>query len=52
MNRGDVVSVYADLDGKCRQGLIKPYDGQKVFLGNGVSVLDRRDIFCSQQNVR
>ena len=52
IGRGDVVSVYADLEGKCRRGLTKPYDGQKVFVGNGVAVLDRKDIFCSQQNVR
>lgn len=52
IERGDLVSVYADLEGKCRKGLTKPYDGQKVFVGNGTAVLARKEIFCSQQNVR
>ena len=46
------MSVYADLEGKCRKGLTKPYDGQKVFVGSGTAVLARKEIFCSQQNVR
>ena len=52
IDRGDVVSVYCDLENKCRKGLIKPFDGQKVFLGNGIAVLARKEIFCSEQNVR
>ena len=52
IDRGDVVSVYCDLENKCRKGLIKPFDGQKVFLGNGIAVLARKEIFCSDQNVR
>ena len=32
IERGDLVSVYADLEGKCRKGLTKPYDGQKCLL--------------------
>lgn len=52
IKKGDLVSVYADLYGKCRKGLTKPFDGPKLFLGNGISFLDRRDIFCSQQNFR
>jgi len=51
IERGDLVSVYADLEGKCRKGLTKPYDGQKLFVGNGTAVLARKEIFCSQQNV-
>ncbi|KAL9971447.1 hypothetical protein ACROYT_G023969 [Oculina patagonica] len=51
IDRGDVVSVYADLDGKCRKGLTKQYDGKKLFVGNGTAVLARKDIFCSQQNM-
>ena len=46
------MSVFADLEGKCRKGLTKPYDGQKVFVGNGVAVLARKDIFCPEQNIR
>ena len=52
IDRGDVVSVYCDLENKCRKGLIKPFDGQKVFLGNGIAALARKEIFCSEQNVR
>ncbi|XP_020626279.1 putative methyltransferase NSUN6 isoform X2 [Orbicella faveolata] len=51
IERGDLVSAFADLEGKCRKGLTKPYDGQKVFVGNGTAVLARKEIFCSQQNV-
>ncbi|XP_067049452.1 tRNA (cytosine(72)-C(5))-methyltransferase NSUN6-like isoform X2 [Acropora muricata] len=52
IKRGDLVSVYADLYGKCRKGVTKPFDGQKLFLGNGISLFDRRDVFCSQNNFR
>ena len=52
IKRGDLVSVYADLYGKCRKGLTKPFDGQKLFLGNGISLFDRRDVFCCQNNFR
>ena len=52
INRGDVVSVYCDLENKCRKGLIKPFSGQKVFLGNGIAALARKEIFCSDQSVR
>ena len=46
------MSVYCDLEDKCRKGLIKPFDGQKVFLGNGIAVFARKEIFCSEQNMR
>ena len=52
IDRGDVVSVYCDLEKKCRKGLIKPFDGQKVFVGNGIAALARKEIFCSKQNIR
>ena len=52
IDRGDVVSVYCDLESKCRKGLIKPFDGRKVFLGNGIAALARKEIFCSEQNIR
>ena len=52
IEKGDEVSVYADLDGKCHRGLVKPFDGRKVFVGNGNAVLARNDIFCFHQNVR
>lgn len=51
MEGGDTVSVYADLEGKCRKGLTKHYNGKRVFLGNGIAVLARKDLFCSQEHV-
>ncbi|XP_070566096.1 tRNA (cytosine(72)-C(5))-methyltransferase NSUN6-like [Ptychodera flava] len=42
---GDKLSVYADMDGSCRKGLTKPYEGNKVFLGNGIAQVSRADIF-------
>lgn len=44
MKAGDVVSVYSDIKGKCKKGA-KEFDGTKVFLGNGISELSRKDIF-------
>ncbi|KAM8802327.1 tRNA (cytosine(72)-C(5))-methyltransferase NSUN6 isoform 1-T1 [Rhynchonycteris naso] len=44
MKAGDVVSVYSDIEGKCKKGA-KEFDGTKVFLGNGISQLSRKEIF-------
>ena len=52
MQQGDTVSVYADLDNKCRKGLTKPYLGKKLFIGNGYAMLSRSDIFCDNLNAR
>ncbi|XP_059172386.1 tRNA (cytosine(72)-C(5))-methyltransferase NSUN6-like [Physella acuta] len=41
---GDLVSVYADLDGKCLKGRASVYDGQKLHVGNGVSQVARSDV--------
>jgi len=41
---GDLVSVYSDIEGKCKRGA-KEFEGVKVFLGNGISELSRSDIF-------
>lgn len=49
MQPGDVVSLYADLNGLCRRGLVKPFDGPKCFLGNGRACISRHDIFSSEQ---
>ncbi|XP_048163426.1 tRNA (cytosine(72)-C(5))-methyltransferase NSUN6-like isoform X2 [Corvus hawaiiensis] len=43
---GDLVSVYSDIEGKCKRGA-KEFDGVKVFLGNGISELSRSEIFSS-----
>ncbi|XP_025871579.1 tRNA (cytosine(72)-C(5))-methyltransferase NSUN6 isoform X1 [Vulpes vulpes] len=44
MKAGDVTSVYSDIKGKCKKGA-KEFDGTKVFLGNGISELSRKEIF-------
>ena len=46
------MSVFADVEGQCRKGLTKPYNGKKIFLGNGRAVLTRNDIFCSGNQTR
>ncbi|NWY15980.1 NOP2 methyltransferase, partial [Aphelocoma coerulescens] len=43
---GDLVSVYSDIEGKCKRGA-KEFNGVKVFLGNGISELSRSEIFSS-----
>ncbi|XP_068898040.1 tRNA (cytosine(72)-C(5))-methyltransferase NSUN6 isoform X2 [Tenebrio molitor] len=43
---GDHVSVYADVTKKCKKGLPKIYNDEKVFLGNGVVKMDRKQLFC------
>ncbi|XP_042713446.2 tRNA (cytosine(72)-C(5))-methyltransferase NSUN6 isoform X1 [Chrysemys picta bellii] len=46
MKAGDVVSVYSDIEGKCKRGA-KEFLGTKVFIGNGISELSRSEIFSS-----
>ncbi|XP_042560273.1 tRNA (cytosine(72)-C(5))-methyltransferase NSUN6 [Clupea harengus] len=43
---GDVVSVFSDVESRCTRGA-KSFEGQKVFLGNGVCEMSRSDVFCS-----
>ncbi|XP_027632038.1 putative methyltransferase NSUN6 isoform X1 [Tupaia chinensis] len=44
MKAGDVISVYSDINGRCKKGA-KEFDGTKVFLGNGISEVSRKEIF-------
>nr|XP_033787194.1 tRNA (cytosine(72)-C(5))-methyltransferase NSUN6 isoform X2 [Geotrypetes seraphini] len=46
MKAGDVVSVYSDVEGKCKRGA-KKFDGVKVYVGNGIAELSRSEIFSS-----
>uniref|UniRef100_A0A8C6YSY3 NOP2/Sun RNA methyltransferase 6 n=1 Tax=Nothoprocta perdicaria TaxID=30464 RepID=A0A8C6YSY3_NOTPE len=46
LKAGDLVSVYSDIEGKCKRGA-KEFGGIKVFLGNGISELSRNEIFGS-----
>jgi hypothetical protein len=47
MKRGDIVSVYSDVDGQCRRGLTKPFPGRKIFVGNGRAKMARTELFCT-----
>ncbi|KAF6131823.1 NOP2/Sun RNA methyltransferase 6 [Phyllostomus discolor] len=51
MKAGDVVSVYSDIKGKCKKGA-KEFDGTKVFLGNGISELSRKEIFSGPPELK
>lgn len=42
---GQRVSVWADLEGKCRRGQTTPYIGRRCHVGNGISRVDRREFF-------
>ncbi|XP_047611475.1 tRNA (cytosine(72)-C(5))-methyltransferase NSUN6 isoform X3 [Phacochoerus africanus] len=51
MKGGDTVSVYSDIKGKCKKGA-KEFDGTKVFLGNGISELSRKEIFSGLPDLK
>ncbi|KAL1006840.1 hypothetical protein UPYG_G00077850 [Umbra pygmaea] len=51
MKKGDMVSVFSDLEGKCTRGN-KDFQGKRVFVGNGVAEMDRSNIFCSDEPVK
>jgi len=42
---GDKVSVFADLKGQCKRGFTQKYLGPTYFVGNGILVQDRKDLF-------
>lgn len=52
MKAGDVVSVYSDIEGKCKRGALEFLDSKKVFIGNGTSELSRKDIFNSSSPLK
>ncbi|CAL8292224.1 unnamed protein product [Lota lota] len=47
MKPGDTVSVFSDVDGRCTRGS-KLFQGNKVFVGNGVSEMHRATIFAQE----
>lgn len=47
MKVGDVVSVFSDINGRCTRGATS-FNGNKVFVGNGVAEMDRTAIFCTE----
>lgn len=42
------VSVFVDIDGKCLRGRTTSYDGQRIFVGCGVSQVSRNQVFCNK----
>ncbi|XP_056318424.1 tRNA (cytosine(72)-C(5))-methyltransferase NSUN6 isoform X1 [Danio aesculapii] len=48
MKAGDVVSVFSDVEGKCTRGATE-FNGKKVFVGNGVSEVNRSELFSSDK---
>lgn len=52
MQRGDKVSVYADIDEKCLRGFTQTYQGDKMFVGNGVAQISRAELFAGNNKPR
>ncbi len=50
--KGDKVSVFVDIHGKCRRGLIQRFKGDKSFLGNGCAAMSRKDLFVGNSSPR
>lgn len=45
------ISVYADLAKRCKRGYHKYYDNpMKIFVGNGVAKMNRRQLFNGDMN--
>ncbi|XP_063308578.1 tRNA (cytosine(72)-C(5))-methyltransferase NSUN6 isoform X2 [Pelobates fuscus] len=51
MKSDNEVSVYSDIEGKCKRGA-KEFLGTKIFIGNGISELSRKEIFCSNVPIK
>ncbi|KAI0227029.1 tRNA (cytosine(72)-C(5))-methyltransferase NSUN6 [Lamellibrachia satsuma] len=52
MCQGDKVSVYADVEGGCKRGFVKQFDGATVFVGNGIAEISRQHLFCTTEKIR
>lgn len=39
------MSVFADIEGRCLRGWSRPFTYRAVFVGNGVLLRTRRDLF-------
>ncbi|KAK7109720.1 tRNA (cytosine(72)-C(5))-methyltransferase NSUN6-like [Littorina saxatilis] len=47
MQAGSKVQVMCDLDGKCLRGFTQPYQGKKLYVGTGVALVSREEVFCA-----
>ena len=52
LRKGECVSVYADLDNRCKRGLVIEYEGSTQFVGNGITEMSRRELFGSEAKNR
>lgn len=52
VERGDLVSLYVDVEGRCRKGLLKQFQGIKLYVGNGLAQVSRRDMFVNDVPLR
>ena len=52
IKKGDNVSVYADLEKKCCRGYTKKFTERKFFIGNGVCLYDRNEMFESNAKLK
>lgn len=48
MQAGDKVSVYADVRKACLKGQTQPFTGTKLYLGNGVALLSRKQLYVDK----
>ena len=42
---GDLVAVFADVNGECCKGKCDRFEGERVFVGNGRFVMERLEVF-------
>lgn len=50
---GEEVSIYADLSGKCKKGLIKCDEVvEKLYIGNGIAKMQRYQLFGNDPKPR
>lgn len=47
VKKGDQVSVYVDLNGKCLKGLMQTFQGDRLFIANGVCMVNRKEVFST-----
>jgi len=52
-SEGDIVSIYADIGGVSKRGWTQKLDQKyRVFVGNGVLLMGRKQIFCENGMIR
>ncbi|XP_071446036.1 tRNA (cytosine(72)-C(5))-methyltransferase NSUN6 [Hetaerina americana] len=51
VKKGDEINILADLQAGCRKGLKKDYKGKIVFIGKGIALMTRGDLFMQNGTV-